>query len=110
MNIAYISSALVISVMAESVTPTKTVGDQRTKRCKNSPLTNNNGKKFRKILPKFNTEDVVCSITFVRKRLFPDFTFNKNPVADHVFNEIGSKNPKVFIFICTYKPKSNTDL
>ena len=109
MNIANIISALVISAMAESVTPTKTVGDQRTKRCKNSPLTTNNGKKFRKILPKFRTEDVVRSIT-ARKRLLPDSTFNKNPVADHVFNEIGSKNPKVFIFICTYRPKSNTDL
>ena len=77
MNIANIISALVISAMAESIIPTKTVGDQRTKRCKNSPLTTNNGKKFRKILPKFSTEDVVHSIT-ARKRLLPDIAKQRN--------------------------------
>ena len=90
--------------MAEAVTPTKIVVGQRTKRCKNSPLTSNIGKKFRNILPKPSTEEQGRSLalSLAPKRLLPDFTVNKNPVADHVLNQIGSRNPKVFAFICTY--------
>ena len=43
------------------------------------------------------------ALSLAPKRLPPDFTVNKNPVADHVLNQIGSRNLKVFVFICTYK-------
>ena len=80
--------------MAEAVTPTKKVDDNRSKRCRSRDILAklDLNTKFRHILPKPIVPD--GSENPSRKRFLPEF-LSKNQGADHTANKIGQQNSKV---------------